>query len=142
MTKVLVTGGAGLIGSHIVDLLFQRGYEVRIFDSLEPRTHPHGKPSWVPKEAEFVKGDVRNAEDWERALHRVDVVFHEAFFGGISPDITKMVDVNVGGTAKLFEVVREKGMELKKVVIASTGSVYGEGKYKCAEHGDLHPPLL
>ena len=76
--KALVTGGAGFIGSHTVDLLLARGYEVRILDNLQPRVHPRGKPPWVPKEAEFIQGDVANPADLARALQGVDYVFHRS----------------------------------------------------------------
>ena len=74
----LVTGGAGLIGSHIADLAVARGWNVRVFDNLERQTHRDGKPDWVGDDREFLRGDVRNRSDWERALDGVDIVFHEA----------------------------------------------------------------
>ena len=77
-TTALVTGGAGLIGSHIVDEARAKGWNVRILDNLERQTHRNGKPEWVPTDVEFIQGDVRNRSDWERALRGVDVVFHEA----------------------------------------------------------------
>src|SRR5665811_171818 len=84
-TTALVTGGAGLIGSHIVDEALARGWNVRVLDNLEPQTHAEGKPSWIPGDVEFIHGDVRNQEDWDRALNGVDVVFHEAAYGGYMP---------------------------------------------------------
>jgi NAD(P)-dependent dehydrogenase (short-subunit alcohol dehydrogenase family) len=99
MLKALVTGGAGLIGSHIVDLLLRRGYGVRILDNLEPATHFEGRPGWIPAEAEFILGDVRNTDDVRRALQGVDVVFHQAAYGGFALELTKMTEVNAAGTA-------------------------------------------
>src|SRR5205807_867571 len=90
--KALVTGGAGLIGSHIVDLLLLKGYDVRILDNLEPCTHLGRKPEWVPKDVEFMQGDMRSTEDVERAVTGVDVIFHQAAYGGFAPELTKMTD--------------------------------------------------
>ena len=139
MLKALVTGGAGLIGSHIVDLLLRRGYTVRILDNLEPSTHFEGRPSWIPAEAEFIQGDVRNTADVRRALQAVDVVFHQAAYGGFALELTKMTEVNAAGTARLFEVIRTDGLEIKKIVVASSQAVYGEGKYECAQCGPCYP---
>lgn len=141
MTTALVTGGAGLIGSHIVDLLLQRGYQVKILDNLEPVTHPSGRPAWIPVEAEFIEGDVRNLEDWAKALQGVQVIFHQAAWGGFSPDISKITETNVSGTARLFEAIRAHHLLIEKIVVASSQAVYGEGKYQCERHGLVHPPL-
>jgi dTDP-L-rhamnose 4-epimerase len=75
--KVLVTGGAGFIGSHTVDLLLERGYQVRILDNLQPRVHPRGKPPYIPPQAEFIQGDVSKREDLYQALQGVDHIFHK-----------------------------------------------------------------
>ena len=139
MLKALVTGGAGLIGSHIVDLLRRRGYGVRILDNLEPATHFEGRPGWIPAEAEFIQGDVRSTDDVRRALRGVDVVFHQAAYGGFALELTKMTEVNAAGTARLFEVIRTDGLDIKKIVVASSQAVYGEGKYECARCGPCYP---
>lgn len=139
--KVLVTGGAGLIGSHIVDLLLKKGHTVRIFDNLEPATHMEGRPPWSHNDAEFLQGDMRSLADVEKAVTGMDAVIHQAAYGGFAPELTKMTDVNAGGTARIFEVIRTKGMEIKKVVTASSQAVYGEGKYACAKCGVVHPEL-
>ncbi len=138
--KALVTGGAGLIGSHLVDLLLQRGYEVRILDSLEKPTHLKGKPDWIPKEAEFIYGDIRDEEVVDKSLNGIDLVFHQAAVGGFMPEIKYYLDVNCTGTALLMERIIKKH-KIKKFVIASSQAVYGEGKYKCKEHGVLNPGL-
>jgi dTDP-L-rhamnose 4-epimerase len=135
--RVLVTGGAGLIGSHLADELLARGYEVTILDNLEPEVHPHGRPSWVPQGARFVEGDVRDAAALERALEGCSGVFHQAVYGGFSPAFSKMSDVNCTGTARLFEAVA-RGGRVERVVTASSMAVYGEGWYRCAEHGPFH----
>ena len=137
--KVLVTGGAGLIGSHIVDKLLAKNHEVKILDNLEEVTHLHGKPAYIPKEAEFILGDMRNYSNLEKALKDVDIIFHEASFGGFTPDIEKYVDSNSLGTARMFEVIIQKKLPIKKIIVASSGSVYGEGMYLCSEHGIIYP---
>jgi dTDP-L-rhamnose 4-epimerase len=137
--KALVTGGAGLIGSHIVDLLLKKGYEVRILDNLESCTHLEGKPAWVPVDTEFIQGDVRSTDDIERALKGVDVIFHQAAYGGFAPELTKMTDVNACGTSRIFEVIRTRGLDIKKIVTASSQAVYGEGCYKCNICGPCYP---
>ncbi len=134
----LVTGGAGLIGSHIVDQALAAGWDVRILDNLQKQTHRGGKPAWVPEVAEFVRGDVRNRRDWERALDGIDVVFHEAAYGGYMPEIAKFIDANGVGTALLLETIRDKRLPVRKVVVASSQAVYNEGAYACPEHGPFY----
>jgi dTDP-L-rhamnose 4-epimerase len=137
--KALVTGGAGLIGSHIVDLLLQKGYDVRILDNLEPCTHLGKRPEWVPTDVEFLQGDMRSTDDIERAVVGVDVIFHQAAYGGFAPELTKMTDVNACGTARIFEAIRTKRVDIKKIVTASSQAVYGEGKYFCQKCGPCYP---
>jgi dTDP-L-rhamnose 4-epimerase len=134
----LVTGGAGLIGSHIVDAALAAGWDVRILDNLQRQTHGDGKPPWVPADAEFVQGDVRNRRTWERVLDGVDVVFHEAAYGGYMPEIAKFIDSNGVGTALLLETIRDRNLPVRKVVVASSQAVYNEGAYRCAEHGSFY----
>ncbi len=131
--KILVTGGAGFIGSHTVDELLRRGHEVTILDSLTPPVHPQGKiPGYVPiKDVRFIKGDVRNKQAWEKALIGVKGVFHFAAYQDYLPDFSKFLHVNAAGTALLYEVVVEKRLNIKKIVVASSQAVYGEGQYKC-----------
>ncbi len=137
-TSALVTGGAGLIGSHIVDQALAAGWDVRILDNLQRQTHRQGKPAWVPEAAEFVRGDVRNRRDWERALDGIDVVFHEAAYGGYMPEIAKFIDANGVGTALLLETIRDRRLPVRKVVVASSQAVYNEGAYACPEHGPFY----
>ncbi|MEZ4562356.1 MAG: NAD-dependent epimerase/dehydratase family protein [Thermomicrobiales bacterium] len=134
----LVTGGAGLIGSHIVDAALAAGWDVRILDNLQRQTHRHGKPAWAPADAEFVQGDVRNRRVWERALDGIDVVFHEAAYGGYMPEIAKFIDSNGVGTALLLETIRNRNLPVRKVVVASSQAVYNEGAYRCPEHGSFY----
>lgn len=137
----LVTGGAGLIGSHLVDLLVREGWKVRILDNLEPNTHKLGKPSWINPNAEFVQGDLRDRATITAALAGIDTVFHEAAYGGYMPEIAKYVDVNSLGTALMLEVIREDNIPVRKVVVASSQAVYSEGAANCPEHGLVFPAV-
>jgi dTDP-L-rhamnose 4-epimerase len=139
--RALVTGGAGLIGSHITDLLLANGYTVRILDNLEPNTHKHGKPAWVNPQAEFVQGEVQDAATMRAALQDIDVVFHEAAYGGYMPEMAKYVLVNSFGTAQLLELIRDEKLPVKKVVVASSQAVYSEGAALCPEHGHVVPQI-
>jgi dTDP-L-rhamnose 4-epimerase len=143
--RALVTGGAGLIGSQLVDLLQAEGWLVRILDNLEPQTHRNGKPPWlqaaIEKGAEFIEGDVRDRGVVERALAGIDVVFHQAAYGGYMPEIAKYVAVNSLGTAQLLEIIREKSLAVQKVIVASSQVVYPEGAGECPEHGLVFPGL-
>ena len=96
--RALVTGGAGLIGSHLTDLLVREGWRVRVLDNLEPNTHKNGKPAWINARAEFIEGDLRDRSTIEIALEDIDVVFHQAAYGGYMPEIAKYVHVNSFGT--------------------------------------------
>jgi dTDP-L-rhamnose 4-epimerase len=137
--RALVTGGAGLIGSHIVDRLLARGCEVRIVDSLERPCHMRGLPPWVPREAEFIKGDVVDRALMARALQGVDVVFHQAAHQGLLPDFSRFFAVNAAGTSLIYELIVENRLPVRKVIFASSQGVYGEGAYRCPEHGLLFP---
>src|SRR2546421_11026830 len=109
MTKrALVTGGAGLIGSHVVDLLVNGGWQVRTLDNLEPQTHRRGKPAWINKKAEFIQGDLRDRDTIIAALDKVDTVFHQAAYGGYIPQITKILHVNFLRTSPILSVLCEK----------------------------------
>lgn len=137
--RALVTGGAGFIGSHLVDLLVTEGCEVAILDNLEPQTHPRGKPSWMNPDAEFIQGDMRNGSDLKRALGGVRFIFHLAAFGGFTSESTQYFDVNTLGTARLFEELASGGHSVEKIVIASSQAVYGEGTYRCPKDGIVFP---
>ncbi len=139
--RALVTGGAGLIGSHIVDLLLTNGYTVRILDNLEPQTHKQGKPAWVNPHAEFIQGEVQDAATIRAALQDIDIVFHEAAYGGYMPEMAKYVLVNSFGTAQMLEIIRDAQLPVRKVVVASSQAVYSEGAALCPEHGHVVPLL-
>lgn len=138
--SALVTGGAGLIGSHLVDALLARGESVRILDNLDPGSH-RGRPTWIPPEAEFVEGDIRDTATLARCLRGVDDVYHlAAAVGGVTAEISTFFDVNATGTARIFETIAQEGLEIRKLVAPSSQAIYGEGLYDCAEHGTVQPP--
>jgi len=139
--RALVTGGAGLIGSHVADLLEREGWKVRILDNLEPQTHRKGKPAWISPGTEFIEGDIRDRATTASALEGIDVVFHQAAYGGYMPEIAKYVQVNSFGTAQMLEIIREQKLPIKKVIVASSQAVYSEGAATCPEHGLVFPEV-
>jgi dTDP-L-rhamnose 4-epimerase len=141
MKRALVTGGAGLIGSHVVDLLVREGWRVRALDNLEPQTHRRGKPAWMNENAEFIEGDLRDRGTITAALDQTDIVFHQAAYGGYMPEITKFVHVNSLGTAQMLEVIREKNLPVQKIIVASSQAVYSEGAGDCPKHGLVFPSV-
>ena len=139
--RALVTGGAGLIGSHVADLLQREGWSVRILDNLEPQTHRNGKPAWIRDDVEFIEGDVTDRETMSSTLQDIDVIFHQAAYGGYMPEIAKYVRVNSFGTAQMLEIIREQNLPIQKVVVASSQAVYSEGAATCPEHGLVFPEV-
>lgn len=135
--RALVTGGAGFIGSHLVDRFLREGYDVRIVDSLDSRVHPQGLPRHLARNAEFIKGSVTERSTWERALKSVDVVSHQAAYQDYMLDFSKFLLVNAVSTALMYEVLVERRWRPHKIVIASSQAVYGEGQYTCLSHGFL-----
>jgi dTDP-L-rhamnose 4-epimerase len=130
---VLVTGGAGFVGSHLVDALLQRGDRVRIFDNLDPQVHPERRmPHWVPRDAEFVLGDMRDADAVRDSLTDIDVVYHLAAAVGVGQSMYQIADytaVNTLGTAHLLQSLVDRRGDVQKLVVASSMSIYGEGRY-------------
>jgi dTDP-L-rhamnose 4-epimerase len=139
--RALVTGGAGLIGSHIADRLLREGWAVRILDNLEPQTHGNGVPAWVTRDAEFVRADVRDRAAVAAALQNVDVLFHQAAYGGYMPDMAKYLDVNAAGTAGILELIRDRRLPISKVIVASSQAVYAEGAATCRRDGLVFPTV-
>ncbi len=131
--RVLVTGGAGLIGSHVADELLRRGHEVRVLDSLELPTHASGEPTFVPQAAQFLRGDVRDPATVAVALDGVDAVAHLAATGGFTADVARYFRVNTLGTATLLDQLRARGRAgapIRKLVVASSVGIYGESRYR------------
>lgn len=143
--KILVTGGAGFIGSHLVDGLIENGYQVRVLDNLYKQIHPSGKlPAYFNKKAQFIKGDVTNKKDWMKALDGADAVFHLAAAVGVGQsmyEIEHYVKVNSLGTALFLDILANKKHSVKKIIVAASMSSYGEGTYKCKDCGLIRPPL-
>jgi dTDP-L-rhamnose 4-epimerase len=140
---ILITGGAGFIGSHTADALAKQGYKIRILDNLEPVVHKGKWPKYVlGRGYELVKGDVRLKKDWEKALRGVSFVYHLAAYQDQRPEFGKFFEVNTVGTALLYEVLAEKKLPVKKVVIASSQFVYGDGKYQCPHNKSFFYPEL
>lgn len=141
--KVLVTGGAGFIGSCIVDELIVRGHQVRIFDALDPQVHPNSEPpAYLNPEAEFIQGDVRDKDALEKALKDQEIVFHKAAAVGMGQSqyqIKHYVDVNTGGTANLLDLLANTRHSVQKVIVAASQSSYGEGLCECPQHGVCKP---
>lgn len=132
---VLVTGGAGFIGSHIVDRLISEGDRVTVLDNLHPQVHPTRKrPAYLHPRAQFIRGDVRDRKILGEILPKVDAVFHKAARVGVGQsmyEIEEYVDVNVRGTALLLELLSTRKHHVRKLVVASSMSIYGEGTYDC-----------
>ena len=137
--RVLVTGGAGFIGSHTCDALLARNYDVRVLDSLQPRVHPRGRPDFLSPAVDFHQGDVRDPAAWQRALEGVRCVFHLAAYQDYMPDFSTFLHVNAGSTALLYELIVEKHYPGEKIILASSQSVYGEGRYVCEAHRAFSP---
>ena len=138
--RVLVTGGAGFIGSHLVDRFLREGFQVRILDSLEPRIHPHGMPRYLSTAAEFIHGDVTDRNALLSALQGVDVVSHQAAYHDYVPDFSRFLQINAVSTALLFELIIGHRLPVAKIIVASSQAVYGEGQYRCMDHGHVQPP--
>ncbi|HOJ06886.1 MAG: NAD-dependent epimerase/dehydratase family protein [Ignavibacteriota bacterium] len=141
MSLVLVTGGAGFIGSHTVDGLIELGYDVRILDNLQKPVHFKGKPSYLNPKAEFVLGDVRNKTTLESALKDVSYVYHLAAYQDYLLDFSTFFHVNSVSTALIFEIMIEKKLPLKKIITASSQFVQGEGLYK-KRNGEIISPTF
>ena len=139
--KVLVTGGGGFIGSHTVDRLLSEGHEVIVIDALRPPVHQNGKPGYLSDDVEFHHGDVRDRELMTSLLRRVDAVYHLAAYQDYLPDFSTFFDINVTGTALLYEIAAEHQLDLNRVVVASSQAVLGEGLYRCEEHGEFCPDI-
>ncbi|MPS65187.1 MAG: epimerase [Chryseobacterium sp.] len=148
MKNILITGGAGFIGSNIALKLIKRGWNVTVLDNLSPQIHGDNPEITSPlyqsilNKVRFIKGSVTLREDWMNAIKGQDAIIHLAAETGTGQsmyEIQKYIDVNIGGTALMLDILTNTSHQVKKVIIASSRAIYGEGKYKCQEHGIVYP---
>lgn len=143
---ILITGGAGFIGSHLTDYFIEKGYKVRILDNLHPQIHPSGKPpAYLNTQAEFLKGDVTHRADWLGALDKIDAVVHFAAAVGVGQsmyEVERYVKVNCLGTAILADIIANEKHTVKKIMVAASMSSFGEGVYKCLQCQNKEQPDL
>lgn len=143
--SILVTGGAGFIGSHLVDALVERGHRVRILDSLVEQVHGGKVPEHLNKDAEFIQADMCDAAAVSKALDGIDVVYNQAAEVGVGQsmyEIVRYVKANDLGTAVLLEEMIKRPGQVKKMIVASSMSIYGEGSYKCETCAATVNPFL
>ncbi|MGD1995022.1 MAG: NAD-dependent epimerase/dehydratase family protein [Anaerolineae bacterium] len=146
MKNILVTGGAGFIGSHLVDALVDQGHRVKVLDLLVPQVHgPDAQvPKYLPQGVTFLRGDVADVDAWRWALEDVDVVFHEAAEVGVGQsmyEVVRYVRANTLGTAVMLELLATGVYPVRRLIVASSMSIYGEGAYQCAACGPVSPQL-
>ncbi len=133
--QVLITGGAGFVGSHVADGLLRAGHRVRVLDTLTPQVHPGGeRPAYLSPEVELVVGDVRDPRVLRQVLPGVDVIYHFAATVGVGQsmyEISRYMSVNTQGTAELLQAILDLKLAPEKLIVASSMSIYGEGRYLC-----------
>lgn len=145
--NVLVTGGAGFIGSHLIDrLIDKKGYAVTVLDILEEQVHGQGNqpPSYLHPDADFILGSVTDYELLESLVKKVDIIFHLAAMVGVGQSmykIEKYINHNIHGTANLLDILANSEYSVQKLVLASSNTIYGEGKYHCRQCGVKYPDL-
>jgi dTDP-L-rhamnose 4-epimerase len=139
--KILVTGGAGFIGSHTCDRLLSLGHEVIVLDALIRPVHRNGRPAYLTAGADFYQGDTRNRDLVTNLLRRVDAVYHFAAYQDYLPDFSRFSDVNVVSTALLYEIIVAERLDLARVVVASSQAAMGEGLYWCPVDGEQTPGM-
>lgn len=142
--NVLITGGAGFIGSNLTDVLIALGHRVTILDTLHPQVHGPNQqvPDYFNQQAKLVRGDVRNADLLQETLAEQTIVFHFAAYTGVGQSmyqIQEYLDVNVQGTAVLLELLSQKKHQVRKLILASSRAIYGEGAYECTQCGPVYP---
>jgi dTDP-L-rhamnose 4-epimerase len=142
--NILITGGAGFIGSNLSLELIEKGCSVTVLDNLSPQIHGENSPLYISikDKVRFIKGTVLSYNDWKNALEGIDVVVHLAAETGTGQsmyEIEKYTDVNIKGTSIFLDILANEEHSVKKMIIASSRSIYGEGKYRCSEHGIVYP---
>lgn len=145
--KVLITGGAGFIGSNLSIRLIKEGYDVTVLDNLSEQIHgvkPYESMLYksIQNKVRFIKGSVTSKEDWLKAISGQDIVVHLAAETGTGQsmyEIEKYTDVNIRGTSLLLDILSNEVTSIKKIILASSRSIYGEGKYLCSVHGNVYP---
>lgn len=144
MTRVIVTGGAGFVGSHVVDHLVDHDYDVTVVDNLTDQVHDR-KPAYLNDNAQYVWGDVRDRDLMIDLLEDADILNHQASAVGVGQsmyEIEHYVDINTLATARLLDVIVNEGIDLQRMVVASSMSIYGEGGYLCPACGESRHPSL
>src|SRR3954467_11639347 len=140
--RILITGGAGFVGSHLADALLQEGHEVRVFDNLTPQVHQSGLPEYLAGQVHFIEGDLRDFDAVRDAVRDIDVIFHFGAAVGVGQSMYEIVQYmgsNTQGTANLLQAVLDSDIKIEKMIVASSMSIYGEGKYLCATCGEVAP---
>ncbi len=142
--NILITGGAGFIGSNLTLKLVAKGYKITVLDNLSPQIHPKKSPLYesIKDKVHFIHGSVLNYDDWKRALINIDVVIHLAAETGTGQsmyEVGKYTDVNIKGTSIFLDILANEKHSVKKMLVASSRAIYGEGKYKCENHGIVYP---
>ena len=141
--KILVTGGAGFIGSHLADALVEQGHEVVIYDNFEQQVHKT-EPEYLNRNAELIRADIRDKDTLKNAVIDSEIIFHQAAMVGVGQSmyqVEKYVDVNTFATAKLLDIIANEEHSVKKLIVASSMSIYGEGAYQCDDCGMVYPAL-
>lgn len=142
--NILITGGAGFIGSNLSLKLIEKGYNVTVLDNLSPQIHSENSPLFhsIKDKVNFISGTVLCYDDWKKALKDIDVVVHLAAETGTGQsmyEIEKYTDVNIKGTSIFFDILANEQHSIKKILVASSRAIYGEGKYSCEQHGIVYP---
>ena len=144
MKQILVTGGAGFIGSHLVDKLVSLGNDVTVLDNFDPQVHQDMKPKYLNKSARYIEGDIRDESALKKSLGGARVIFHFAAKVGVGQsmyEIKEYTSANTLGTASLWEYITRAKLDIEKFIVASSMSIYGEGAYKCSKCGSISPHL-
>jgi len=140
--RILVTGGMGFLGSHLVDALIKQNHDVVSFDNLEYQVHQGSRPKYLNRGARYVIGDVRNKNKLKEAVKNSEIIFHQAAMVGVGQsmyEISKYIHSNSYGTANLLDILVNEKNKVKKLIVASSMSIYGEGAYECKNCGKFYP---